>query len=102
MTRPDKVWTEATATLDGENPGNPGIYATITGQPVPDAGYVYAQCGWLDDHGNAYPLRLPDNVTHAGTALRGLYVCLGKYCATPDVYVPGLRQVHPDDAEPCA
>ena len=100
MNRPDRVWQEATATLDGDTASG-GIRADITGQPLEGSGYVYAQVGWLDEDGTTYDLRLPDNIDRHGTALRPLYICLGRHTTPPDAYIPGLRQAHPEDTEPC-
>jgi len=77
MTRPETVWADATDTLDGGDPANPGLYAHTTGHPLSGDGHVFAQVGWLDDHGNAYGLRLPDNLPRAGTTVRALYIGLG-------------------------
>jgi hypothetical protein len=79
VTTPDKVFSEAAATLDGDDPGNPGIYAHTTAQPFGGDGHVFAQVGWLDEHGNTYPLRLPDNLPRVGASLRALYIGLGRY-----------------------
>lgn len=85
MTTPDKVFADATAALDERDthavlPARHRINPAITAQPVDDSGgYVYAQVGWLDDHGTTYGLHLPDNMDRAGTTLRPLYICLGRH-----------------------
>lgn len=82
MNIPDRVWADATDHLgdrDGttKDPAHGGIYAHVTHQPFSGDGYVFAQAGWLDPHGNAYGLYLPDNLPREGTSLRALYVGLG-------------------------
>lgn len=78
----NKTWDEATTHLDDgeattEDPAHNGIYAHLTHQPFSGDGYVFAQAGWLDAHGNTYGLRLPDNMPRPGVELRALYVGLG-------------------------
>jgi hypothetical protein len=88
MPSPHKVFAEAAATLDGADPGRLGIYADVTGQPVGDSGYVYAQVGWLDEEGTAYGLRLPDSLYQDPIKLRPLYICLGRHVSSPDQETP--------------
>lgn len=98
MSNPHTVFTEATEHLDERHgeyvlPAQHVINPDITAQPVEGSGYVYGQVGWLDDHGTPYGLRLPDTMDRDGTALRPLYICLGR---------PGFQRVPPDEAERCA
>lgn len=93
MNTPEKVWTEAADHLEGrrvgsEDPAHNGIVAHITAQPFSGDGYVFGQVGWLDEQGNAYGLRLPDNLSRHGTSVRPLYIGLG-------------RHDPPVDPEPC-
>lgn len=86
MTTPDKVFAEAADTLDQRAaeavlPPRHRINPNVVAQPVDGTGYVYGQIGWLDDHGTAYGLRLPDNMRRDGTGLRPLYLCLGRHGA---------------------
>jgi hypothetical protein len=97
MSIPEKVFNEATGHLEQRRteatttfPGS-RLSVNITGHPVEDSGYVYAQVGWLDNSdGTTYGLTLPDNMDRDGVTLRPLYICLGRHTRPPDVY-----------AEPC-
>lgn len=107
MTTPEKVFADATAALDERQaetvlPARHQISSGIVGHPVEGTGYVYAQVGWLDDHDTTYGLCLPDNMDRAGVSIRPLYICLGRHSTPSDADVPGLRQVRPEDTEPCA
>lgn len=92
MPDPHRVFEEAAGHLDDRHthavlPARHRINPNVVAQPVHDTGYVYAQVGWLDDCGTTYGLRLPDLMDRDGTALRPLYICLGRYGThdTPDL-----------------
>lgn len=88
MIPPRKVFTDAADHLDerrhdAELPPRHRVNPAVVAQPMDGSGYVYGQIGWLDDHGTAYGLQLPDGMCRDGTSLRPLYICLGRH-GTPE------------------
>lgn len=99
---PDKVFADATAALNQTEavlPARHRINPDAVAQPVEGSGYVYGQVGWLDEDGNTYGLRLPDNMDRMGVGLRPLYICLGRHTSPPDAHLPGVDRVPPHEVE---